>query len=273
MPTPIDRLIRAAAETANTAERIGKRFARELAQVLKDTERKLPRLVRDVSAGSRTAIVKAAQANRVRTELRTALQRAGYDELVDAATQAPLDRMVERVLEGRRLASQSANLIGGTELRIAGLKALQLSDLLDEGDDLARALWKATVRGVFASRNVDDILEDLADVLDHTEPQIATLYDTSVSIFGRQVEALQAGEEPEATFAYMGPNDDRTREFCRQHVGKVYTREQIDELDNGQMDNVFLTGGGYNCRHVWMEVSRFSELQAGDEIPELREAA
>jgi hypothetical protein len=24
---------------------------------------------------------------------------------------------------------------------------------------------------------------------------------------------------------------------------------------------VFRTGGGYNCRHIWMRVSTFSELQ------------
>ena len=271
MSAPIDRLIRAAQQTVDTAEQIGKRFARELAAVLRDTERRLPPLLREVTAGNRTAIVKAAQANRLRRELRQALERAGYDELVDVATAKPLDRMAQRVLAGRRLASASADLTHGIELRIAGLKALSLADLLDEGDDLARALWKATVRGVFGSRTIDDILADLADVLDHTEPQIATLYDTSVSIFGRQVEALQAGDAPETTFAYMGPVDSVTRPFCLRHVGKVYTREDIDELDNGQLDNVFLTGGGYNCRHVWQEVSQLSELQdLGDgRIPEI----
>lgn len=272
MPNPIDRLIAAANATAETADAISKRFARELAQVLRDTERTLPPLLREVTAGNRTAIVKAAQANRVRKDLRDALAKAGYDDLVDAATGTPLDRMAERVLSARRLASQSADLSRSITLRIEGLKALQLVDLLDEGDALASALWKSTVRGVFASRDVTDILSDLADVLDHTEPQIGTLYDTSVSIFGRQVEALQAGDDPGTTFAYMGPNDLKTRPFCRQHVGKVYTRAQVDALDNGQMDNVFLTGGGYNCRHVWMEVSQFSELQPGDAIPELRAA-
>jgi hypothetical protein len=256
-----DDLKAAANVTAATADRLGRRFARELADVMRDTERKLHPLIRDVTDGNRTAIVKAAQANRVRKDLRAILERAGYDDLVDAATGDPLDVITEKVLAGRRLAQASENLSRGTELRIAGLKALQLSDLLDEGDALARALWKATVRGVFSSRDVDGILADLADVLDRTEPQIRTLYDTSVSIYGRQVEALQAGDDPETPFLYAGPDDEKTREFCRKRVGQVFTRAQIDEMDNGQLDNVFLTGGGWACRHSWLEVSKYSELR------------
>jgi hypothetical protein len=257
----LDELKRSANRTAASADRLSRRFARELASVLRDTERKLPPLLRDVTAGNRTAVVKAAQAHRLRRDLRDILTSAGYDDLAEVATSEPLDVITDRVLAGRRLAQLSAELSRGAELRIAGLKALQFTDLLDEGDELARALWKATVRGVFNARDTDVILTDLAEVLDHRESQIRTLYDTSVSIYGRQVEALQAGDDPETPFLYAGPDDDVTRPFCKQHVGKVYTRAQIDAMDNGQLDNVFLTGGGYNCRHVFMEVSKYSELQ------------
>ena len=45
-------------------------------------------------------------------------------------------------------------------------------------------------------------------------------------------------------------------------------------MNNGQIDNVFLTGGGYNCRHTWMEVSKFSELRnlvnTDQRIPEMQ---
>lgn len=252
---------RAASQIAASADRLSRRFARELASVLRDTERKLPPLLREVTDGNSTAIVKAAQANRLRRDVRDILTKAGYDDLAEAATSEPLDVITERVLAGRQIAQLSAALSHGAELRIAGLKALQLTDLLDEGDELARALWKATVRGVFNAQDTDVILADLAQVLDHRESQIRTLYDTSVSIYGRQVEALQAGDDPETPFLYAGPDDDVTRPFCQEHVGEVYTRAQIDDMDNGQLDNVFLTGGGYNCRHVWMEVSKFSEMR------------
>jgi hypothetical protein len=166
--------------------------------------------------------------------------------------------------------------------RLIALREVQLSELLDEGDSLAQALSQSAMRGLFGARDVNRILDDLGLVVDRTESQIRTLYDTSVSVYGRAVEAVQAGDDPDTPFAYMGPVDSVTRPFCLQHVGKVYTRAQIDELDNGQLGDVFLTGGGYGCRHQFVEVSRFSALldlgrqrvpEIAEQVRELRRAA
>jgi len=98
-----------------------------------------------------------------------------------------------------------------------------------------------------------------------------TFYDTTVNIFARQVEALKSSDED--VFAYMGPADIKTRPFCHARVGKVYTKPEIEAMDNGQLPNVFLTGGGYNCRHVFQSVSKISELRdlvgTGKRIPEV----
>jgi len=269
----IKLVIGAAQKIAETAEQASRAFAQQLAQVLRDTERKLGPLVREVSEGSRTAIVKAALANRTRRAIRDALLTSGYDDLAESALSGPLDVLTARVLDTRRLAQAVAKLSGAFDQRIEALKLLHLSDLLDEGDAVTRVLWQATTRGVFGSRTADAILADLGEILDGSAPQIRTLYDTSVSIFGRQVEALQAGEAAETPFAFFGPIDEKTRPFCLQHAGRVYTRAEIDALDNGQLDNVFLTGGGYNCRHVWTEVSKFSELldRGRQRVPEVQE--
>jgi hypothetical protein len=250
----------AARNTADTIDRLSRSFARELGNVLRETERSLPAVV-EASVESRTAIVKATRANRLRKDLRSVLERAGYDALVDEATGERLDRITARVLDGRRLAKATASLTASMELRLEGLRALQLGELLDEGDEIAAALWKATLRGVFGSQEPDRILRDLAYVLDKTQPQIETLYDTAITMYGRQVDALLSGDDPETPFLYTGPDDEKTRDFCAERVNKVFTRAEIDAMDNGQLSNVFLTGGGYNCRHRFMEVSKFSELR------------
>lgn len=270
------QLVLAASQTARTADRLGSRFATVLSEVLRDTERRLRPIVKDAAEGSRTAIVRAAQANRTRTQIREALKASGYDEL--AATGAKnLDRMVDEVLGSRRIAKLSADLTPRLEGRVEALKVLYELDLLDEGDEIARHLWQATVRGIFGTRDVDSILADLGAVIDKSQPQIRTLYDTSVSIFGRQVEALQAGDDPETPFLYVGPVDGKTRDFCLERVGKVFTRQEIDAMDNGknQPKPVFLTAGGFSCRHVWQEVSKFSEsydlIKTGDRLPEVQD--
>lgn len=271
-----DRLldfVRATNRVADAADGMSATFARQLEAVLRDTERLLRPLLADLAEGNPVAIVTAARAARVRLEIRDVLKSAGYDALADEATGQPLDQIVKDLLSARAIAQTIVRFPASVAQRVEALKALQLADLLDEGDATARAVWQATVRGVFSSQPTDVILADLGDVLDRAAPHIRRLYDTSISIFGRQVEALQAGDDPKATFAYMGPADEKTRPFCMTHVGKVYTRAAIDQMDNGQLPNVFLTGGGYNCRHMWMAVSRFSELQdlvgTGERIPEV----
>lgn len=258
---------------AATADRASASFARGLSLVLRETERNLRRLVQDAADGASTAIIRTLQAARTRKEIRQALADAGFDYLAETATSDPLDVLTARVLAARAVSDTALGLTAAFDQRIAALRALHQVDLLDEGDVVARLLWQAMTRGVFNSQPVDAILADLADVLDASEPRIRTLYDTSVSIYGRQVEALQAGDDDTTVFAYMGPADQKTRPFCLEHLGRVYTRADLDQLDNGQLDNVFLTGGGYNCRHVWFEVSKFSELMefvgTSKRIPEI----
>lgn len=257
----IERIVQSAIDTASTVDVLGLQFAKELAVVLRSIERRLRPLVTSAAEGASTKIIKAAQANRTRKAIEQALTESGYPDLAESAYGSRLDPIVQNVLATRTLAQQAAKLSGAFDARIQAIKLLHETDLLDEGDEIARALWQAVIRGVFGARDVDSILLDLADILDASESQIRTLYDTSVSIFGRQVEALQAGDDPEAVFLFAGPADKKNRDFCHDRVGKVFTRAEIDQMDNGQIDNVFLTGGGYNCRHVFMEVSKLSELQ------------
>src|SRR4029077_3804930 len=97
-------LIQAANNTAATTDRLGAQFAQELAIVLRSLERRLRPLIDDVSEGSRTAIVKASQANKARKEIEKALTESGYDDLAHSAYGSRLDPLVARVLATRRLA-------------------------------------------------------------------------------------------------------------------------------------------------------------------------
>jgi hypothetical protein len=274
MPTA-QQLIEKRTDVARLTDAAVAAFERELAGVVRNLERQLHGLVAGVSASSRTAIIKAARASKVRTALRDLLTEAGFDDLLDVATQAPLDQLARAALR-TNVGQDVTAFVAPLQPRIDALKALTLSDLLGQGDQLASALWRATVQGVFSARSVPDIVADLGGVIDQSLPRIRTLYDTSVSIYGREVELLQAGNDPETLFVYLGPVDDVIRPFCADLVGKVLTRADIDELDNGQLPNVMLTGGGYNCRHGFTEISQMSELAdlAGTDtrMPEIEQA-
>ena len=58
------------------------------------------------------------------------------------------------------------------------------------------------------------------------------------------------------TFLYSGPILSNTRAFCLAIVGGVYTADQVDQMDNGQVGDVWTDGGGYNCGHKMIPVSK-----------------
>ena len=70
-----------------------------------------------------------------------------------------------------------------------------------------------------------------------------------------QSQASQV-EPPVEDFIYIGPVDSKTRPFCQDRVGNVYTNREIEDMDNGQTGLVFSDGGGFNCRHDWDPVDK-----------------
>lgn len=256
------RLNDLASRTARATDRRVLAFMEALRRVLRDTEREIRPLVTDALAGDRTALVKAARAATLRTAVREAMTRAGYDDLIEQALDAAFDDLTSAALARSALAKASSRLLSGQQARLLAVQALHIGDLLAVAQDVADALSAAVLRASFSAASPETVMGDLAAHLDDAAPRVRTLYDTAVSIYHRQVEAVTATDGPDVPFVYLGPVDDVIRPFCEDLVGKVLTRQAIEALDNGQLDNVFLTGGGYNCRHVWQEVSRLSDLAA-----------
>ncbi|MEW6653304.1 MAG: hypothetical protein AB1394_07520 [Bacteroidota bacterium] len=85
--------------------------------------------------------------------------------------------------------------------------------------------------------------------------QIYTLGNTACSMFDNAVmfeKALQAGINK---FKYDGPGlVERSHDLCIKSYGKIFTYEEILQLDNGQGIPVLTSCGGYNCRHYWTAV-------------------
>lgn len=51
---------------------------------------------------------------------------------------------------------------------------------------------------------------------------------------------------------YFGPIGANSRQFCIDHVGKVYNERDIQNMDNGQGLPVIRYCGGYRCMHEWI---------------------
>lgn len=63
--------------------------------------------------------------------------------------------------------------------------------------------------------------------------------------------AAQYDDESIVGYVYLGPDDMSNRPFCNALEFKWLTMAEIQQLDNGQLPDAYLTRGGYNCRHGW----------------------
>jgi hypothetical protein len=208
-----------------------------------------------------------------RQQLGAWLNEEGFLDLAVQVLAEPLDAIAESVLASSRIAGEAAKLSSFTDL-LNALKEIRLADLLDVSDDIARELSRIVFDGMLSLRPVDALILDVADRLEVSQRQARTIYDTAVSTFSRQIEQLQADGTDDELFVYVGPFDEKNRTFCEHRVGRVYERQAIDAMDNGQLPDVFITGGGYNCRHTWKRVSVLDdELRAlaktGGRVPEI----
>lgn len=245
-----DRLQLAGQMFASVADTESARFARELARVLAQVERDLLALA---GSQSRATVAKLGRLLGLRRDLRKAIDTSGYPQLVTRVSIDAVERMAQAVSQSR-LITQGAALGRLSQARLGAMAGLLRLDLLGLGEALSHQVWRAAVLGSFSAAAQDSLVKAIAAAIERTRAQAQTIFDTHVSILGRQI-AAQEVTEPEQAYLYVGPVDGRVRDWCLERVGKVYTRDVIDQMDNGQLPNVFLTGGGFSCRHTMMAVS------------------
>lgn len=240
---------------------INAQFAGQLDEVKAGLDANIRRLLLELETQDGRLVASKASLGRalqLRTGIQQALADAGYPDLAMRAVDEPLDTLAVQVLKGRSIAAQAADLTPIDLDALGALKDIRFADLLQLGDQISTALWRSTVDGVLGLRPVNDLVDELAAVTDVSTRQARTLHDTAVSSYGRSVEQLGLPGEGSDRFLYIGPDDTETRPFCEDRVGQVFTRDEISEMDNGQLPNVLLTGGGYNCRHAWKFVGTLS---------------
>lgn len=94
----------------------------------------------------------------------------------------------------------------------------------------------------------------LADASGRSSRAAKRLFHDETMKFSRAVNAAKTANY--RWFQYTGPKDAVTRDFCSARVNKIFSRGEINAMDNGQTPGVFTTGGGYRCRHTWRPVRR-----------------
>lgn len=87
-------------------------------------------------------------------------------------------------------------------------------------------------------------------------------------IFALKKKDINNAIDPNTPFYYYdGPNDDKTRPFCKAllKLDKLFNLEDIDRLSRYVGYDVELYFGGFNCRHKWKRARIKGKLQKGFE--------
>ncbi len=231
---------------------------------------------------------------RIVTEIDTAeaLEQANVlNNLPDALVEANLEDVAQRLEElfAEELEAIRAEFRArlNADVTYSDVDATLITGLLDSyeqatfatirevGIDLQAELTRQVITG--QTINIDDFYDTLSA---RTFRNLATEIETATSAMSRAVTARKADEAGLTYYRYFGPNDSVTRPFCDYVLGdvaklpkrvqvpvqrdsRVYTRDEIDRMSNGQGLDVLTYCGGWNCRHQWRPITEEEAKRLG----------
>jgi tetrahydromethanopterin S-methyltransferase subunit G len=206
-----------------------------------------------------------------------AMIRAGYQQAVQKYVakfggqfeffQDTLDRIGKQI--GRDLTMD----FGKRDRALFVQQQVSAVKLIDAVVDTAAASAERQAMLSVGGMRLGQLIDALVVKLDTTVPQAMTIADTSLSAFyrtiadrGYQIIEKDLPDTVEVRYSYGGPDDVLVRPFCRNlltltRAGKTWTRAEIGAMSNGQLPSVWLTGGGWNCRHQWLLQPLVSKAQ------------
>jgi hypothetical protein len=142
-------------------------------------------------------------------------------------------------------ANQIITVSPGDYEKLISLSNINYPDL---EDTLKSTVEKEVIKAIRNGSGYEALRSNLLKA-DLGDSQAKTLANTSISQFDNSYHvenALQAGIEE---FIYDGSLKENTRQFCKDHLHKSYTLEQLRQMDNHQGLPVLYSLGGFNCTH------------------------
>ena len=246
----------------------------------------LERAVEEAVAQAGGALARGRTADTLAAAVLAVLDDADLDELAAAAESGELARAVdaaldaiygteveeavrravtERTVESVRLTAEFYNARGLSTEGIAD--AVRRSEVAQQLD-AAFAQTLQSARGSFyegvredvtraaltGAVSRDTLLADLQDRAGLTLRDAAANAETATSAYTQAWRNQFATTADLDHFLYSGTLIEGSRAFCRAHIDRVFTSGQIAEMDNGNLNPVALSGGGWRCRHSWLAV-------------------
>ena len=189
----------------------------------------------------------------VAQEAIASLQRLSFQGFEALAAQQ-LDTLATGVYQYSLTGGTKAQLIDNLRGSINGIYQASDQEEINRLVEIAQGSTGATQKAA-----IDKLHSVYAsDRLGNNLRRYATTYATdSLNQYSASITAATAREQGIDSFEYYGDVIRDSREFCKKHVGKTYTADEITEIWAGSWagkspGDPFIVRGGYNCRHQWL---------------------
>ena len=137
-----------------------------------------------------------------------------------------------------------------SEETLVALKNYSTGSLLNQLDNMAQIIKKEVVNGIISGSPTSTVLEAVRGQGALNQRQLQTLIDTAMNEYSRSVTKVMIDKMPaNTTYQYIGALDGKTRPAClKMMAAGDITKAEIEATFGS---DVFINGGGYNCRHKW----------------------
>ena len=192
---------------------------------------------------------------RVSPEAIAGLQRLsfqGFEALATSQLEALANGVYQAALTGRSKADFIKEVRGQINGIYQASDQEEIAQLVEVAKEATGARQQAAVERLHSVYNADRLGNNLR--------RYATTYATdSLNQYSATLTITTANEQGIDQFEYYGDVIRDSREFCKKHVGKEYSREEIERIWAGSWagkapGDPFLVRGGYNCRHQWLPI-------------------
>ena len=197
----------------------------------------------------------------------------GILKLVEGKTNTQALQILNDLNIDQVMKAKTSNIVSGYTSGNAGLLlAKQIFAEISEADLLAlitqserylageitamsNVIRQEVFAGIMNKSTVDDIIQSLGKKGYAADVGMKRVISDGLNNYSRSVTRMMMEEAPDETkYIYIGPADDRTRDFCLSAIqAGAITKDQIESMGWGFS---LTEGGGINCRHGWEPMSR-----------------
>jgi len=231
-------------------------FTNRVKKVLDDVNTSITVMIQDYMQTNKLKAVNFEMLLERKAQLDRILIDTGYFNAVDDLILKETD-ILDTVQRQYKVFDYDVKFLDPSQIALKELQKNSVVTFQDIGRKATNQIYQGLYTTLLSDVPFDEAVSGLRQVIEKTDLQkyAGTYANTAYMEFIRTAHATTAEQTGWKRFQFVGPIDGKvSHEYCFLYIGKILTKAEIDKTDNNQLPNPFITGGGYNCRHLWQNV-------------------